>query len=1217
MFYSTQILARKGPLGLVWIAAHMDSRLKRNQVFETSIPGTVDAMLNSEAPLALRLTGQLLLGVDCNDALVKIRLAFRPNAIVLEVEGAYMDAPQLGRMSFSTGGAPSSEAMSTLSGAPSSGTDSLLGTVLLSQSQSQLLRHKSRSQLGPVLDEEEEEAVFEHSDPLPFDVDDLEVERLQAAPQETPFPSTWMTLRGTTSEPHSRRKTHTFNTHNTNIHNACRPPSLRPGRPKDGAPLNCPTRDPLPFDLDDLEVEHLRAAPQDADPHHQVSDIMMEIAGNSAAVQINSESGGTGGTGRSKQGSRGGPGSSRPEALTAPAMSGDMSGAAAAGSPNGWSKQGSRVGPGSSRPEALIAPAMSVGMSGAAAAGSPNGSSRPEALTAPAMSGGMSGAATAGSPNGGTPRRLPLDQVGSCTPGSALQAAEQRDDGLHDMEAFLSQPKPPRTATNTTEAPPSAAGSAPLHLDMDMDGDLTAPDFDAASLPDIEFELASGGTTPAEGTGAAAGAQNPSQGEARAGVGRTPAISPFEPLPPMSAPSTAAAVGARAGQLPPLPPPAHARSAAARTHMGGAKHPVMLDAAGSVASSRAARALLNNRLPLLAPRGLLGRGDRAGERRGAARANKRAKLSLWQPLMTAEDAEELMLQGCTSHGNVDPALVGLLLEAVAGLRPVGDCGRDGALLATGADAIPPTGGESARVTRASQQLLASQSSPAAGVGAPAAEGSPPALGALPQHSTPGQLGPTTTGGLGPDSAMEAAPRDFAGAEEMEMEEVALPDADMSHERNALQPLDMNSGPLGSTAVKSPWPAGPPSHAKFGGSGTQGQLAPAGDEDIPGSAARLGSQASQPSHSQGREASQGWGAVDPGTPWMGSTPGGSGGMGGADMGPAASPSIGLGLGSQAMPDSGSGGQFGEFVLCCSTLSCSSTRSRVKGARVVLAWAWVRGKCLTPAAAANLSKRGMGGTDMGPAGSHSTGFGLGSQEMPDSGSGSQFGSRSSQPLQVTSSSSLSQSDIEAGFTQRTHHVLSRLLSTSAQLSQSQDAALAASQAGNLLLSTSAQLSQSQDAALAASQASNLLLSTSAQLSQSQDAALAASQGGSLLLSTSAQLSQSQDAALAASQGGSLLLSTSAQLSQSQDAALAASQGGSLGGSQAARDASQASQHASMPLSQVVEGKTRLDASRWFFEMLVLKSRGMVELEQGAGMDDISITLTQQAVMGATQQ
>ncbi len=37
MFYSTQILAKKGPLGTIWIAAHLDKRLKRNQVFEANI----------------------------------------------------------------------------------------------------------------------------------------------------------------------------------------------------------------------------------------------------------------------------------------------------------------------------------------------------------------------------------------------------------------------------------------------------------------------------------------------------------------------------------------------------------------------------------------------------------------------------------------------------------------------------------------------------------------------------------------------------------------------------------------------------------------------------------------------------------------------------------------------------------------------------------------------------------------------------------------------------------------------------------------------------------------------------------------------------------------------------------------------------------------------------------------------------------------------------
>jgi len=63
MFYSTQILAKKGPLGLVWIAAHLDGRLKRQQINSASIDESVETLLHPEAPLALRLSGQLLLGV--------------------------------------------------------------------------------------------------------------------------------------------------------------------------------------------------------------------------------------------------------------------------------------------------------------------------------------------------------------------------------------------------------------------------------------------------------------------------------------------------------------------------------------------------------------------------------------------------------------------------------------------------------------------------------------------------------------------------------------------------------------------------------------------------------------------------------------------------------------------------------------------------------------------------------------------------------------------------------------------------------------------------------------------------------------------------------------------------------------------------------------------------------------------------------------------------
>nr|VDD09447.1 unnamed protein product [Brassica oleracea] len=59
MFYSHTHLARKGPLGTVWSAAHLQNRLKKSHYTATNIPKTVDLILFS----ALRLSGHLLLGV--------------------------------------------------------------------------------------------------------------------------------------------------------------------------------------------------------------------------------------------------------------------------------------------------------------------------------------------------------------------------------------------------------------------------------------------------------------------------------------------------------------------------------------------------------------------------------------------------------------------------------------------------------------------------------------------------------------------------------------------------------------------------------------------------------------------------------------------------------------------------------------------------------------------------------------------------------------------------------------------------------------------------------------------------------------------------------------------------------------------------------------------------------------------------------------------------
>lgn len=91
MFYSEQLLRKDGPLAYVWLAANMERKLSRSQFLKTDISDSVEAIVDSNgAPLALRLSGQLLLGVvriysrktvylmeDCNEALLKLKMAFR------------------------------------------------------------------------------------------------------------------------------------------------------------------------------------------------------------------------------------------------------------------------------------------------------------------------------------------------------------------------------------------------------------------------------------------------------------------------------------------------------------------------------------------------------------------------------------------------------------------------------------------------------------------------------------------------------------------------------------------------------------------------------------------------------------------------------------------------------------------------------------------------------------------------------------------------------------------------------------------------------------------------------------------------------------------------------------------------------------------------------------------------------------------------------------
>lgn len=99
MFYSQVILAKKGPLAKVWLAAHWgDKKLGRPQIFATDIPQTIDNIVNPAVPLALRVSGHLLLGVvriysrkvkyvlnDCTEAMMKLQMAFLPRKDLLEL----------------------------------------------------------------------------------------------------------------------------------------------------------------------------------------------------------------------------------------------------------------------------------------------------------------------------------------------------------------------------------------------------------------------------------------------------------------------------------------------------------------------------------------------------------------------------------------------------------------------------------------------------------------------------------------------------------------------------------------------------------------------------------------------------------------------------------------------------------------------------------------------------------------------------------------------------------------------------------------------------------------------------------------------------------------------------------------------------------------------------------------------------------------------------
>ncbi|KAL3832907.1 hypothetical protein ACJIZ3_007643 [Penstemon smallii] len=102
MFYSHTFLARKGPLGTVWCAAHLQHKLKKSQYISTNIPSTVERIIDSEVPIALRMSAHLLLGVvriyskqvdylreDCNVVLLTINRVFTAATVNLPEDATH------------------------------------------------------------------------------------------------------------------------------------------------------------------------------------------------------------------------------------------------------------------------------------------------------------------------------------------------------------------------------------------------------------------------------------------------------------------------------------------------------------------------------------------------------------------------------------------------------------------------------------------------------------------------------------------------------------------------------------------------------------------------------------------------------------------------------------------------------------------------------------------------------------------------------------------------------------------------------------------------------------------------------------------------------------------------------------------------------------------------------------------------------------------------
>ncbi|XP_075702031.1 double-strand-break repair protein rad21-like protein 1 isoform X2 [Rhinoderma darwinii] len=96
MFYTYLLLGKRGILSKIWIAAHWDKKLTKAHIFECNLESAIQSIMTPKVVIALRTSGHLLLGVvriyhrkakyllaDCNEALLNMKITFRPGALDL------------------------------------------------------------------------------------------------------------------------------------------------------------------------------------------------------------------------------------------------------------------------------------------------------------------------------------------------------------------------------------------------------------------------------------------------------------------------------------------------------------------------------------------------------------------------------------------------------------------------------------------------------------------------------------------------------------------------------------------------------------------------------------------------------------------------------------------------------------------------------------------------------------------------------------------------------------------------------------------------------------------------------------------------------------------------------------------------------------------------------------------------------------------------------